>query len=580
MKYLRRIGAAVAAVAAVVALSVAWAPLAGALTPGQRAVVLGGLPNWVRALGVQAGVLPTQTCRFTTNECWTSGGKTTAAAALTVSRASAETCDDTSGNWIQVTNNVPCITNKGLGVWESRTNSIRNNSMVGGSAPSTLPTNWTGGTIATVVPTYTYGSANGVDYIDITYNGTPNATTSGNVSFDTATQIAATYGQTWAGSVFQGLSAGSVANATFSLRTFETTSGGAFISTIQSTSFVPVSTLTRTSGAGTSVSSTTAFLRPNIQIGVTNGQPINFTLRIGWPQLENNSINSTFASAAIQAAGSGGTNGTAVYSVGGGTCPTPPTLNITIAGGVLSVINSVANAGNCSVFPPSPAALTYVSGTGTGLTGATVNLTPTNNAALAFASPPIITTSAAATRAANTPALTKTPIIGAAFTLFAKGTPAAPTGYVNQQWPLDTYKASDPFNERMALQRQSVTGVARYSSIAGGVNSFNTDATWAQNTSGRIAAKTAAGSQVASFNGGTVFISAGAAAPSTQDTVRVGVDAAGSEQWNGTISGIAIWGNTGLPNTSLQSVNINYLLRRDVEPAVNDNAPMFLEKAA
>lgn len=79
-------------------------------------------------------------------------------------------------------------------------------------------------------------------------------------------------------------------------------------------------------------------------------------------------------SATKAADGSGGVNNTGVYTVGGGTCTTQPTVNATWASGVMTV-NSVANAGFCSAFPTSPATLTYASGAATGWTGATANLT-------------------------------------------------------------------------------------------------------------------------------------------------------------------------------------------------------------
>lgn len=86
-------------------------------------------------------------------------------------------------------------------------------------------------------------------------------------------------------------------------------------------------------------------------------------------------LGASVANAAIAAGGTGGTAGTAVYAVVGGT-GTPATLNVTVTAGAISAINSVASPGSYSVFPTSPAALVYVSGTGVNVTGATVNLTP------------------------------------------------------------------------------------------------------------------------------------------------------------------------------------------------------------
>jgi hypothetical protein len=81
---------------------------------------------------------------------------------------------------------------------------------------------------------------------------------------------------------------------------------------------------------------------------------------------------------AIAAGGTTGVSGSAVYQVSGGT-GTPAQFNVTVAGGAITAIGSPVNPGNYTVFPTSPAALTYVSGAGSGVAGATVNLTPIPN---------------------------------------------------------------------------------------------------------------------------------------------------------------------------------------------------------
>ena len=81
----------------------------------------------------------------------------------------------------------------------------------------------------------------------------------------------------------------------------------------------------------------------------------------------------TIVSSAATAAAGTGTAGTGVYSVNGGV-GTPATLNITSTATGIGTINSVASGGQYTTFPPSPATLTFVSGTGS-LTGSTVTLT-------------------------------------------------------------------------------------------------------------------------------------------------------------------------------------------------------------
>ncbi|MGW1423669.1 hypothetical protein ACWAT4_26515 [Bradyrhizobium manausense] len=78
---------------------------------------------------------------------------------------------------------------------------------------------------------------------------------------------------------------------------------------------------------------------------------------------------SSVSAATVGAGGSGGTNGTQTVTVVGGT-GVAAQLSVTVAGGAITAILGVTNAGSYSVVPSSPAAVT-----GAGLSGATVNLT-------------------------------------------------------------------------------------------------------------------------------------------------------------------------------------------------------------
>ena len=92
---------------------------------------------------------------------------------------------------------------------------------------------------------------------------------------------------------------------------------------------------------------------------------------VRWGNLTATGTSLTVNKAYTAASGSGGTNGTATYSLVGGT-GTPATLNCTWAGGVLTV-NGVNSPGSYSVMPPNPVTLAYVSGTASGWAGAQVN---------------------------------------------------------------------------------------------------------------------------------------------------------------------------------------------------------------
>lgn len=107
----------------------------------------------------------------------------------------------------------------------------------------------------------------------------------------------------------------------------------------------------------------------------TMNQPTSTSIDDSTPLTLVDPFTSGVGSAAIAGAGTGGVAGSAVYAVGGGV-GAPALLNVTVGAAVgITAINSVANPGDYTTFPPSPAPLTYVSGVGSGVTGATVTLT-------------------------------------------------------------------------------------------------------------------------------------------------------------------------------------------------------------
>jgi hypothetical protein len=176
---------------------------------------------------------------------------------------------------------------------ETRTNSIRNNTMVGAVAgtPGTFPTNWIyeGGGLGTLTQQVVgVGTSGGINYIDLRYSGTPSV--SGIViAFEPRNGIAASAGQTWSESIYFSLVAGSFANIfiinirnigrTSTSTTSEFLPGGDIQSLINSS-------LQRFSFTDTMTGATTAFAQPNIYIGTSIGAAVDFTLRIGMPQME------------------------------------------------------------------------------------------------------------------------------------------------------------------------------------------------------------------------------------------------------------------------------------------------------
>jgi hypothetical protein len=181
----------------------------------------------------------------------------------------------------------------GLLVEEQRTNSIRNNTMVGAVAgtPGTLPTNWStanGGLTRSVVDV---GTSNGINYIDIRFNGTSTGT-SASISFGTNTEASVANGQTWTQSIYAAVVGGSAANlASIGGSSNMWGSGGTvYLGELVGAAFPAAgtlgSTLVRYTGTGTIATASVTSLRPYLFISFAVGAAIDITLRIGLPQLE------------------------------------------------------------------------------------------------------------------------------------------------------------------------------------------------------------------------------------------------------------------------------------------------------
>lgn len=216
---------------------------------------------------------------------------------------------------------------RGLLVEGARTNSIRNNTMVGAVAgtPGTMPTNWstfTGvtGLTRTIVGT---GTENGISYIDIQISGTPGSSGSYSIIFESATAMAALTGQFWNFSTFVKLAGGALTNVgTPGLSAQENTSGGSFVAGGTSVvSFTPTSSglaTQRYSGNRTlSGGGTVAAVQDYLTFGVTSGQAINVTLRIGLPQAEQLLSATQTASSPIPTTGSALTRSADIATITG-----------------------------------------------------------------------------------------------------------------------------------------------------------------------------------------------------------------------------------------------------------------------
>lgn len=219
---------------------------------------------------------------------------------VTFSRAlNTATCVNSSGDVVTSNADLPrfdydpiTLVCKGLLIEESRTNSIKNNTMAGAvsGTPGTIPTYWSyitpGGGLVRTLGT---GVENGISYIDITVSGTATQTNAIAIGIENGNAISASTGQTWTNSVYCKLVSGSLSGITTNLNIIENTSSGGYV-TAGGVSISPTSaslitqrfSYTKTLSGGATVGA----VQPTMQFNCAIGASVNFTIRIGLPQLE------------------------------------------------------------------------------------------------------------------------------------------------------------------------------------------------------------------------------------------------------------------------------------------------------
>jgi hypothetical protein len=169
----------------------------------------------------------------------------------------------------------------------SAVNKHPNPSFAKTSPTAALPDGFVSSPTAGVTVTQTgSGIANGEEYIDIRFNGTPSATGTTSFYINSLTSVAAANGQQWFFNIDAALTAGALTNVSaLTARLVSLNSGGTFLANLTALNLAAITgTLTRQAGvAATHANASTAFTAAVLSVGVTNGQAIDFTIRLSRP---------------------------------------------------------------------------------------------------------------------------------------------------------------------------------------------------------------------------------------------------------------------------------------------------------
>jgi hypothetical protein len=250
----------------------------------------------MRGSGVPPGPIPTPALdlQFV--------GATTLDPRITFTRSTTGTFTNASGVLTSAAINAPrfdydpaTLQSKGLLIEPRRINIIRNNTMVGAVAgtPGTLPTNWsaqintTTGLTSEVVGV---GTDSGISYIDYRISGTASGAGSFEMFFDVQDISPSFFNETWIGSFYFKLQAGSTTGLSVpQVRFYDYNFINGFLGSTSVDISFPTSAALNTQRVVASYVipiEETETQRLLVAFNIADGAAIDITFRIGMPQLE------------------------------------------------------------------------------------------------------------------------------------------------------------------------------------------------------------------------------------------------------------------------------------------------------
>lgn len=210
------------------------------------------------------------------------------------------TLASTAVDTLRADHDVTTLAKRGVLLETTSTNSLRNGSGAGAAAgtPGTAPTYW--GVTATASGitrnVAEVGAVDGIPYTGFQFVGTALSTVGFFIAFESTTQIVAAAGQTWTASAHACLSAGTAPGVYTAIVCSGRTAAGASASDQSEVSFTPTSAALKTQrplAARAFTGGTVARVYGYIYVSIPNGAVVDFTLRIGSPQIEQRTTIST-----------------------------------------------------------------------------------------------------------------------------------------------------------------------------------------------------------------------------------------------------------------------------------------------